>query len=53
LKVKERKKKQTIHIEDTQRLVTEIEMLKIVLYLVSKAAAIAAAYMTSSYIQKR
>jgi uncharacterized protein (DUF779 family) len=25
-----------MHIEDTQRLVTEIEMLKVVLYLVSR-----------------
>jgi hypothetical protein len=27
---------QATHIEDTQRLVTEIEMLKVVLYLVSR-----------------
>ena len=25
-----------MHIEDTQRLVTEIEMLKVILYLVSR-----------------
>jgi hypothetical protein len=38
LKVKEREKHQeAIHIEDTQRLVTEIEMLKVVLYLVSRS----------------
>jgi hypothetical protein len=29
-----RQKEEAMHIEDTQRLVTEIEMLKIVLYLV-------------------
>jgi methyl coenzyme M reductase beta subunit len=33
LKVKERQKEEARHIEDTQRLVTEIEMLKVVLYL--------------------
>ena len=36
LKVKQRQKKEAIHIEDTQRLVTEIEMLKVVLYLVCR-----------------
>jgi hypothetical protein len=34
LKVKERQKDEAMHVEDTQRLVTEIEMLKVVLYLV-------------------
>ena len=34
LKVKRRQKEEAMHIEDTQRLVTEIEMLKVVLYLV-------------------
>jgi hypothetical protein len=36
LKKKERAKKETMHMEDTQRLVTEIEMLKVVFYLVSR-----------------
>ena len=37
LQVKERQKEEeAMHIEDTQRLVTEIEMLKVVLYLVSR-----------------
>ena len=36
LKVKQRKKEEAMHIEDTQRLVTEIEMLKVVLYLVCR-----------------
>ena len=31
LKVKRRKKEEAMHIEDTERLVTEIEMLKVVL----------------------
>jgi hypothetical protein len=35
LKVKERQKEETMHMEDTQKLVTEIEMLRIVLYLVN------------------
>jgi hypothetical protein len=35
-KVKERQKDEAIHMEDTQRLVTEIEMLKFVLYLVNR-----------------
>jgi hypothetical protein len=30
LKVKERQNEEAIHIDDTQRLVTEIEMLKVV-----------------------
>jgi hypothetical protein len=34
LKSKERQKEEAMHIEDPQRLVTEIEMLKVVLYLV-------------------
>ncbi len=36
LKVKQRQKEEATHIEDTQRLVTEIEMLKVVLYLVCR-----------------
>jgi hypothetical protein len=36
LVVKQRQKEEADHIEDTQRLVTEIEMLKVVLYLVSR-----------------
>jgi tRNA A37 N6-isopentenylltransferase MiaA len=36
LKLKEKENEKAIHIEDTQRLVTEIEMLKVVLYLVSR-----------------
>ena len=36
LKAKQRQKKEAMHIEDTQRLVTEIEMLKVVSYLVSR-----------------
>jgi hypothetical protein len=37
LEVKQRQKKEeAIHIEDTQRLVTEIEMLKVVLCLMSR-----------------
>jgi hypothetical protein len=36
LELKQRQKEeQAMHIEDTQKLVTEIEMLKVVLYLVS------------------
>jgi hypothetical protein len=35
LKAKQRQKEEAMHIEDTQRLVTEIEMLKVVSYLVS------------------
>jgi hypothetical protein len=34
LQVKQKQKEEAIHIEDTQRLVTEIEMLKVVLHLV-------------------
>jgi hypothetical protein len=36
LETKQRQKEEADHIEDTQRLVTEIEMLKVVLYLVSR-----------------
>jgi hypothetical protein len=36
LKLKEKENEQATHIEKTQRLVTEIEMLKVVLYLVSR-----------------
>jgi hypothetical protein len=36
LKLKEKQNEQAINIEDTQRLVTEIEMLKVVLHLVSR-----------------
>jgi methyl coenzyme M reductase beta subunit len=36
LQVKQRQKEEADHIEDTQRLVTEIEILKVVLYLVSR-----------------
>jgi hypothetical protein len=36
LKVKQRQKEEADHIEATQRLVTEIEMLEVVLFLVSR-----------------
>jgi hypothetical protein len=36
LEIKRRQKDEADHIEDTQRLVTEIEMLEVVLYLVSR-----------------
>jgi hypothetical protein len=36
LEIKQRQKEEAMHIEDTERLVTEIEMLKVVLYLVSR-----------------
>ena len=36
LKLKEKQNEEATHIEDTQRLVTEIEMLKVVLYLVCR-----------------
>jgi hypothetical protein len=36
LKAKKRLKEEAMHIEDTQRLVTEIEMLKVVLHLVCR-----------------
>jgi hypothetical protein len=34
LQSKRRQKQEAMHLEDTQRLVTEIEMLKVLLYLV-------------------
>jgi hypothetical protein len=37
LKVKQRQKEEAMHVEDTERLVTEIEMLKVVLYLVMRS----------------
>ena len=36
LQVKQRQKEEAMYIEDTQRLVTEIEMLKVVLFLVNR-----------------
>jgi hypothetical protein len=36
LQVKQKQKEEDMHTGDTQRLVTEIEMLKVVLYLVSR-----------------
>jgi hypothetical protein len=39
LKAKRRQKEEAMHIEDIQRLVTEIEMLKVVLYLVASRKA--------------
>jgi hypothetical protein len=36
LEIKQRQKEEAMYIEDTQRLVTEIEMLKVVLYLISR-----------------
>jgi methyl coenzyme M reductase beta subunit len=36
LKLKEKQNEEATHIEDTQRLVTEIEMLKFVLFLVCR-----------------
>jgi hypothetical protein len=36
LELKQRQKDEAMHIGDTQRLVTEIQMLKVVLYLVSR-----------------
>ena len=36
LKAKRRQKEEATYIEDTQRLVTEIEMLKVLLYLVRR-----------------
>jgi demethoxyubiquinone hydroxylase (CLK1/Coq7/Cat5 family) len=41
LKVKQRQKDEAMHMEDTQRLVTEIEMLKVVLYLVNRNSSAA------------
>jgi len=37
LETKQRRKEEADHIEDTQRLVTEIEMLKVVLFLVCRS----------------
>jgi hypothetical protein len=36
LQVRQKQKQEAMHIEDTERLVTEIEMLKVVLYLVCR-----------------
>ena len=36
LEIKQRQKQEAIHIGETQRLVTEIEMLKVVLFLVCR-----------------
>jgi hypothetical protein len=36
LKIKERQKEEAMYMEDTQRLVTEIEMLKVVLHLANR-----------------
>jgi methyl coenzyme M reductase beta subunit len=36
LEIKQKQKGEAMHIEDTERLVTEIEMLKVVLYLVAR-----------------
>jgi hypothetical protein len=36
LQVKQRQKEEAMYMEDTQRLITEIEMLKLVLYLVNR-----------------
>jgi hypothetical protein len=36
LQIKQRQKEEAMHIEDTERLVTEIEMLKVVLFLVCR-----------------
>jgi hypothetical protein len=36
LQIKQRQKEEAMHIEDTRRLVTEIEMLKVVLFLVCR-----------------
>jgi hypothetical protein len=41
LQVKQRQKEEAIHIEDTQRLVIEIEMLRVVLYLVNRNSSAA------------
>jgi hypothetical protein len=39
-KLKRRQKEEAMDIEETQRLVTEIEMLKVVLYLVRRERAV-------------
>jgi hypothetical protein len=36
LKRKQRQKDEAMHMQDTQRLIAEIEMLKVVLYLVCR-----------------
>jgi hypothetical protein len=36
LEIKQRQKEEADHIEDTQRLVTEIEMQKVILFLVCR-----------------
>lgn len=36
MEIKQRQKEEADHIEDTQRLVTEIEMLKVILYFVCR-----------------
>ena len=36
LQIRQRQKEEAMHMEDTQRLVTEIEMLKVVLHLVCR-----------------
>jgi hypothetical protein len=37
LKTKRRQKDEAMHIEDTERLVIELEMLKVELYLVARS----------------
>jgi demethoxyubiquinone hydroxylase (CLK1/Coq7/Cat5 family) len=44
LKVKQRQKKEAEHIEDTQGLVTEIEMLRVVLYCIWRWAEVKMIY---------
>ena len=39
LKAKRRQKEEAMYSEDTQRLVTEIEMLKVLLYLVRRTSS--------------
>ena len=39
LKAKRRQKEEAMYIEDTQRLVAEIEMLKVLLYLVRRTSS--------------
>ena len=34
LKIMQKQKEEAMHIEDTERLITEIEMLKVVLYCI-------------------
>jgi methyl coenzyme M reductase beta subunit len=40
LQIKQRQKEEAMHIEETERLVTEIEMLKVVLYLESRSGVL-------------